>query len=211
MVVPGLLMACERGDPRAVGEPAQGPPPVPAGTTGLLTLSGGELHFRPCEVSEASVLRDGTGRDLSALVEELGYGQGSIHARLVLADGVAVELRIAAPEAPACDLLLPEGQLQARGNEPFWAVTLEGSTARWRTPEEMDGVLYSGGEWTETPGGWRFEAQDAEGELVLEFLEEPCIDDMSGARYPFTTRAHRSGWTVSGCGMEGREAAPQPR
>lgn len=202
-----LLVGC--------AEAHQGPP-VPVGISGTLLFQTGSLMFKPCGATLPSPLRDDTGRDLPGLVAGLGYGADSIQAHLVVEDGVAREVRVAAPEAVGCEGLLPEGDFQARGNEPFWLVTIQDDRAIWRSPEEMDGVEYLDGVWTELPGGWRFEAvahparpsTPHSGRPVdpvwIVFRDESCIDSMSGARFPFVTEVRRGDLRASGCGSEGR-------
>lgn len=78
----------------------------------------------------------------------------------------------------------------ARGNEPFWAVSITGNEARMRTPDEPDGVGYREGHWKrDSVGGpWTFRARRDRAEglwLELEITEARCTDSMSGAESPF--------------------------
>ena len=80
--------------------------------------------------------------------------------------------------------------LVARGNEPFWAIRVDGPDAVVRTPDLPDGVSWTNGKWItsqESPKRWVYQARqrNAEGpELTLEVSEEPCTDSMSGAAFP---------------------------
>jgi uncharacterized membrane protein len=191
--------------------PGSAGPSVPAGTSGMLSVSGEDLSFQPCGAASPVRVLDATGQRLAALVAELGGGRGSIHAHLVLEDGTARELRVAAPESGSCEGLLPPGEMQARGNEPFWNVTVDGSVAVWRSPDEPDGVEYRNGSWTAAGTTWRFQAmREVAGgteSLVVDFREAVCADSMSGARYPYSTFAARGITQYEGCGLEGQAAA----
>jgi uncharacterized membrane protein len=122
------------------------------------------------------------------------------------------EIRYAGAEGSRCDQLPPEGELQARGNEPFWMIRAEGTRARVHTPEEPDGAAYGDGTWTRADGlRWRYEARRTRADrlehLTLELTEERCVDSMSGARYPFRAVLTRDGNRMEGCALEGRQAS----
>lgn len=186
-----------------------------AALPGDLFLEEGILRFQPCGEGYAQPLDDATGGRAAEAVRELGYGEGRVRAAVVLEGSRLVEVRHAAPEAAGCRELLPDADLEARGNEPFWVVRVDGSDARWITPEEPEGIAYREGTW-ERPGDgrWRFEARregvDGVEYLVLELTEEGCIDSMSGARFPFAARVEHGGRRFEGCGLEGRGAFAQP-
>lgn len=96
------------------------------------------------------------------------------------------------------------GQLMARGNEPFWAVELRGDEAILRTPDHLDGVIFSAPEWESLGSGhWRLsvERPHADGVefLTLEIREEPCQDTMSGERFPFASSVRYGELTGPGC------------
>ncbi len=217
VIVACVLMAgcgAESGESAHDAAPGGGGPRVPAGTSGVLFAAGDSLTFQPCDAASPVAIRDDTGQRLAALVEELSGGRGSIHAHLVLENGTVRELRVAAPESGSCEGVLPDGEIQARGNEPFWAVTVDGRTAVWRSPDEPDGVEYRGGSWTATSAAWRFQAvRDVAGgteSLVVDFREAACADTMSGARYPFRASAARGIAQYEGCGLEGRATVARP-
>lgn len=181
----------------------------------LIPVAGGTLQFQACNADDAMPVVDATGEDLVAVVEELGYGSQAVNAHLVL-DGERVsELRIAAPEVPSCLDILPDTELEARGNEPFWNVRIDGSEALFRSPEELAGVRYEDGTWEEAANGWRFRAVRADAasdeSLTIEFSPDRCIDTMSGARYPFRAVLDRDGSRAEGCALEGRRLWPTSR
>jgi uncharacterized membrane protein len=184
-------------------------PRIPDGATGDLLLADDELAFRACDADEPLRVEDHTGRDLRRVIEDLGYGSGTVRVHLVLDGARVTELRVAVPESGVpCAELLPAGEVQARGNEPFWNVTVNGAEARWRSPEELDGEAFDEGSWRQDDDAWRYEARrdhaDGVEYLVVVLREEPCRDSMSGAHYPFRAEAERGGDRFEGCGLEGR-------
>jgi uncharacterized membrane protein len=222
-LLPALVAACGEAPDRS-GGPL--PLPVPASITGDLIFRDGVLSFQPCGTDAPESLRDRTGGDAARLVEELGYGSGRILAAVVRDGDELVEIRYAVPEGPGCKELLPEGDLLARGNEPFWSLRVQGDRARWITPDDMEGAVHAPARWGgASPGGggqdaafgWTLTAPaipgwDEEGPggpIALHLTPERCVDSMSGARSPFTARVERDGRQWTGCAVEGRAAATQ--
>lgn len=188
--------------------PAARGPNVPPGVTAIVARVDGGLELRPCAGGEARPVRDETGEDLARLVDDLAYGAGEIVVHVVVAGDAIREIRVAVPNEVGCERILPEGELQARGNEPFWGVDVEGGEARFRTPELLDGELYHDGAWREIEGGWRFEAArdhvDGMHYLRLDVRPGRCFDSMSGAWYPFVAGLAVGGADYEGCALEGR-------
>lgn len=86
----------------------------------------------------------------------------------------------------------------ARGNEPGWTVTLDGTTLTY---------VYAYGEGRyEAPqpaaeaveGGQRYATAD--GNLAVTVLDKICADDMSGMPYPKTVTVQMEDARVQGCG-----------
>lgn len=180
--------------------------------SGRLALEEDELRFRACgEAGAGTVVEDVESGDGSRLLRELGAGPEGIAVLVRLRGSGLQEIRYAGVEGPDCSRLPPGSQVEARGNEPFWFVRVEGDTAQLVTPEIPDGLDFGGGGWRR-PGEnrWRYEAervQDGNGELlILELNETPCADSMSGARYPFRATVYRNGERLEGCALEGRGA-----
>lgn len=199
-----------------VGEPLPNPASngpafrIPPSSPGRLALAAGRLRFIPCgQDGEGQPVEDLASNEGKTLLREFGAGENGI-AVMVRLDGNQVQqIRYAGPEGPGCDRLPPEGDVEARGNEPFWMVRVDGGEATVRTPQAPEGVRYTDGRWAHLNGAqWRYEAQRALGEgakpLTLELSEERCIDSMSGARYPFRAILTRDGARMEGCALEGR-------
>lgn len=180
----------------------------PEAVTGELESREGILTFRACEAQARIPVTNGTGEDLEAMMEELGYGEGKVTAHVVLERGVIQELRVASPEVPSCLELLPAAEFRARGNEPFWLVDIDGEEAIFRSPEDLDGVRFDEGSWQATTRGWRFEALrrgvDGGAHLILEVEETRCRDSMSGAWFPYAASLRVGSGPATGCASEGR-------
>lgn len=184
--------------------PARGPSPL-AAVSGTLRMHAGMLHFAPCGTTgDGASLVDGTSGEAAAIVSELGPDNGVT--ALVEVDSIRlVAVHYAAPEGAPCNELPPAAELEARGQEPFWFVSIAGEVATVRTPDEIDGVAYSGGRWSVIDGThWRYDAARGGEALVLEFALERCADAMSGARYPLKATLTRNGAAMSGCALQGR-------
>lgn len=86
----------------------------------------------------------------------------------------------------------------ARGNEPFWAVDVAGSTAIYKTPDNQKGrairvnrlAFAQGVEYVGVHAGRPF---------VLNIRAAACQDNMSGENFPFTARLTVSGQSNAGC------------
>jgi uncharacterized membrane protein len=190
----------------AAAVPARGPAPL-AAVAGTLRTHDGMLHFARCGTSgDGDSLEDGTGGDAAMIVSELGPDNG-VTALVELDNNRLVAVHYAAPEGASCEELPPAAEIEARGQEPFWFVSLSGDVATVRTPEELDGVQYSGGRWSVIDGThWRYDAARGGEALVLELSLERCADAMSGARYPLKATLTRNGAAMQGCALPGRGA-----
>ena len=188
---------------------------------GELLLEEGILRFLPCGEGASQPVDDETEGEAVRLVRELGHGEAGLVALVVLDGARLLEVRFAAPETAGCDSILPEGEVEARGNEPFWSVLIRDEEALLRTPGESEGITYTDGGWIAAPGGgWRYRAtlEDADGvgALDLELGDERCVDTMSGARFPLVARLTIEGegplppGVVEGCAIEGRAAFTDP-
>lgn len=115
-----------------------------------------------------------------------------------------------APQAAAADTV----EYIARGNEPFWAVTVGAEGIRFSEPENIAGTLgpYRAPVRAESSMVFNTVLTDSAHtplELVLE--ERSCIDSMSGFEYPYTATARVGGRVLQGCGERRDAAANRPR
>lgn len=92
---------------------------------------------------------------------------------------------------------------QARGTEPFWSVTVGGSTIRWESPNTRTvtvnkprPIVGFNGERYVTP------------RLTVDITHVPCSDGMSDFRYHDTVVVTLDRRTYRGCGGERIASAP---
>ncbi len=86
----------------------------------------------------------------------------------------------------------------ARGNEPFWAVDVAGTTAIYKTPDNQRGravlvnrlTFAQGVEYVGVLNGRPF---------TLNIRGAACQDSMSGEKFPMTARLTTGGRTSTGC------------
>lgn len=99
---------------------------------------------------------------------------------------------------PAADFGQP---ITARGNEPFWAVSVEGSKLTLKRPDAADAVFEAA-----QPGGPEWTAKAADGRtLTLRVAVGDCSDGMSDARYPMTAEVQLGAETLKGCAAKTAE------
>jgi len=211
----GALSAGE-GQPGGAGVADGGLPPVPQGLLqGRVALApGGGLLLVECAPDgtprspQPRAVEDGTGGELSLMVRAFGAPRDGVPVWVALSGDVVTELRIIVPEGAGCPPILPpDAQVVGSGNEPFWQVRILRNVARILTPDAPEGVEYAEGQWTEDDGVWQFEASrdfvDGMDWIALKVFPIPCIDDMSGGRYPWTVLLTWDGKELDGCGWEG--------
>lgn len=191
---------------------------APASTPGQMVLVANVLRFRGCgRTGDGMPIRDLADGAGERMVREFGAPVDGITAIVRLDGERLVEIRYAGPERPKCDRFPPAGELEARGNEPFWHVQVRASEAWVYTPQEPGGVVYGGGRWSQSGGQWSYQARHElvtnESAITLEIVDGRCVDTMSGARFPWRARLIRDGNRMEGCALEGRDAqeAATPR
>lgn len=216
----GLLgaAACAGDLPDTIPETDPSSPPqeapaftVPISIPGDLLLVEGRLRFQPCGQAGAQPVEDQTGGEAFQVLEELAYGEERVRVAVVLDGARLVEIRTATPERTRCEDLLRDVVVEARGNEPFWLARIEGGEARWITPEDQEGTLYSEGSWERGANETlvyeaRRDGVDGVEFLTVRLVEERCRDTMSGAWFPFSSRVDQGGGSYQGCALEGRRA-----
>jgi uncharacterized membrane protein len=136
-------------------------------------------------------------------------------AALLLSPACGRRAEEAPPPAPAPQVAAADttGYI-ARGNEPFWAVTVSAEGIRFSEPDNIEGTLapYRAPVLAESSLVFNTVLADSVRtplELVLE--ERQCIDSMSGFEYPYTATARVGGRVLQGCGERRDAAANRPR
>jgi uncharacterized membrane protein len=91
------------------------------------------------------------------------------------------------------------GPMIARGNEPFWAVKMEGKTFTLQRPDHPDVVFEAPGAQIK-PGRGVWSAKAADGQtLTVTLYVSDCSDGMSDLNYPFVAEVEFAGETLRGC------------
>jgi len=216
------VAACTADPPDLEPESGSSPPAAeratltaPISIPGDLLLVEGRLRFQPCGQTGAQPVDDGTGGEAFQAIQQLGYGEDRVRVAVVMDAARLVEIRTATPERARCEDLIRDVVAEAMGNEPFWLARIKGVEARWITPEDQEGSIYSGGSWRAAERGELVYEARRDGVDGVEFLrvrltEQRCLDTMSGQWFPFSARAEEGGRTYRGCALEGRRAFGGP-
>lgn len=112
------------------------------------------------------------------------------------------------PKAPVAPPVEPTGPatrsdfsqpMTARGNEPFWALTLDGTHLKLTRPDHPDLPAEAPGAVI-TPGQATWTAKAADGqEIKLTLYVSDCSDGMSDRQYPMTAEVTLLNETLRGC------------
>ncbi|HEY8573382.1 hypothetical protein [Phenylobacterium sp.] len=95
----------------------------------------------------------------------------------------------------------------ARGNEPFWAVRMDGVKLTLQRPEQPELVFEAPGA-TISPGKGVWQARSADGQtLSLTLYGSECNDGMSDIRYPLVAEVEFAGETLRGCAAKQADLA----
>lgn len=129
----------------------------------------------------------------------LGLGTGCHHepAEPAPAGHAAITATAAATAAPPAAAPL---SYRARGNEPFWSITLDAAELRWQTPDEASPVVWSTLTRAARADGFDIAATRNGATLALGATRGLCRDSMSGMPYPHHVRVLLDGREFHGCG-----------
>ncbi len=110
------------------------------------------------------------------------------------------------PDPPPAPTVSDFGQpMTARGNEPFWAVRIEGVTLTLLRPGEPELAFQAPG-MTASPGQAIWGARAADGQtLKLTLRISECSDGMSDLRYPMAAEVEVAGQLMTGCAAKTAE------
>lgn len=105
------------------------------------------------------------------------------------------------PEAAsggAADDAFAGDHFRARGNEPFWAIDVEGRTLHFATPDLPDGRTLQAQRMAHS-SGVAFSGTDAGTPFNLDLTRTACTDSMSGEAFEFTATWDYGGQRMHGC------------
>jgi len=112
-----------------------------------------------------------------------------------------------APDAGSADVAQPAtddgdalagDRFRAQGNEPFWAIDVEGDTLHFVTPEMPEGRTLKG-ERIAHVKGVAFSGEDDGRPFNLDITRTACTDSMSGQAFEFTATWDYAGQRMHGC------------
>ncbi|GAA3920783.1 hypothetical protein [Luteimonas lutimaris] len=92
--------------------------------------------------------------------------------------------------------------LRARGNEPFWAIDVEGNVLHFVTPEMPEGRTLES-ERIEHDRGVAFTGEDEGRPYSLDITDTACTDSMSGEAFESTATWDYDGQRMHGCAYRG--------
>ncbi len=104
----------------------------------------------------------------------------------------------AAPAATESTGLAAASRFVARGNEPFWAVEVDGATLTWKTPEMPDGRKLVA-ERSAHGNGVSFAGTDGDRNFSLDINRAQCTDSMSGQEFEYTAAWNHGSERMTGC------------
>jgi uncharacterized membrane protein len=109
----------------------------------------------------------------------------------------------AKPAAPPAAEPPPRGidisqPITARGNEPFWSVTIDGTHVRLTRPDQPEVAAETAGAVIQ-PGRATWVAMAPGQQITITVYESPCSDGMSDTRYPLTAEVALINESLRGC------------
>lgn len=106
-----------------------------------------------------------------------------------------------APSAATGDAIAGD-RFRARGNEPFWAIDVEGDVLHFVTPEMPEGRTLQGARIAHAKGV-AFSGEDEGRPFNLDITRTACSDSMSGDAFEFTATWDYAGQRMHGCARAG--------
>jgi uncharacterized membrane protein len=189
----------------------------PRAYRGILAMGLEERGFIPCGEEIPAWVEDATGGELQDLYGMLAaIPNEPVYAELVgvigdpptsgpgarYAYGFRVsEIRQLSFAGEAMECPEPEWGLVARGNEPDWAVRFGVDGVEMQAPDLLEPIRFPPAS-ERMDGDLRILTTTHEDGRVLELVVqvEPCLDSMSGERFPFLATRRWQGASHPGCG-----------
>lgn len=127
-------------------------------------------------------------------------------------DDAAARAADTSPKAsPAADAAKPapgvaaaNDRYRARGNEPFWAIDVEGDVLHFVTPEMPDGRTLQATRLVHAKGV-AFSGEDEGRPFNLDITQVACSDSMSDEHFAFTATWDYDGQRMQGCARRSSE------
>jgi uncharacterized membrane protein len=195
----------------------------PAWKRGLLVMRPGVQSFHTCNDTSTYWVEDRTKGDLTFAFEQLGtgperpmyveilaqptpppaQGPGSNQRRALAVSGL--RLAAFADEGGGCDPERATYEYKARGNEPFWSVTVTRQAIVFAQPDDPTRIEFP--YVASVLNGPRrfYSTRTTSPAHTLEFWIEDrrCTDTMAGEILPYVAIARFNGRTLQGCALDG--------
>jgi putative lipoprotein len=192
---------------------------------GMVVLGHGAHSFRECGAVGDLVVVDSTSGELESAYAGLASdAREPVYVELIGRSGpppsedrgagyagwlVALELRRASPQGESfgCERQPLDALLLARGNEPFWNVTVSRTRILYQDPEHLDGIVFPPVP-PELLGGRRLYRSeragvDEPGDILIDAEPKPCRDSMSGEYFHMSAEVRLDGRVLRGCAALG--------
>jgi uncharacterized membrane protein len=106
-------------------------------------------------------------------------------------------------EGGGCGKIVPPNRLQARGNEPFWAIEVGEDKMLMRQLDQPAPLEFGVEETLGAEGTVTYRGASAGHQLTLTITSGSCSDSMSGDYFAYTAETRLDGRTLNGCARLG--------
>ena len=104
----------------------------------------------------------------------------------------------AEPAPPPATPAAFQGDIDAHGTEPFWAVEIRQTQISFKTPEAS--IVFPAGGMAVADGAAVWESTAGDKPIKITLREQPgCSDGMSDLKYPLAAEVALGGTTYKGC------------
>ena len=108
------------------------------------------------------------------------------------------------PAGKTFDAVAPEEVVTLTGTEPFWAVTITGTRARYSNPDHPEGFDFTVSRFAGN-NGLGFSGTLFDAPFTATLTPGDCNDAMSDRRFPYVATIALGGETLEGCGYTDRQ------
>ena len=110
----------------------------------------------------------------------------------------------AEPAPPPATPAAFQGDIDAHGTEPFWAVEIRQTQISFKTPEAS--IVFPAGGMAVADGAAVWESTAGDKPIKITLREQPgCSDGMSDLKYPLAAEVALGGTTYKGCAAKTSE------
>ena len=110
----------------------------------------------------------------------------------------------AEPASPPATPAAFQGDIDAHGTEPFWAVEIRQTQISFKTPDAS--IVFPAGGMAVADGAAVWESTAGDKPIKITLREQPgCSDGMSDLKYPLAAEVALGGTTYKGCAAKTSE------